>query len=407
MDPKWFGGRPVPRRSLLAVCASGAASIGTPAFAGDANAEQVPWQEIGRIAHDFVARESPSAAFPFESAHAAKFSRMVFAHYFPFFALSYENAPLDSDHWAQFLSRGGEAGKWAFAGGFTRERPLTPPPWRSPYWRQINAAIDIARAQLIGIDGFGVDLTRIDGLRDPDQAKIIYDSAAALAPNFYLVLEPDGDILKSATSAQMASLVLQLATSPNIFKLPDGRPLLVPFGPNAESPEYWQEVVMRLEHAGQKVAFVPDLVGFVGNYKRFASISPGMSFWGPRDRLTATSRLLQREINAARADGKIWMQPVTPQDARPKNMIFWEAENTTLFRTLWQQAMDYKAKYVHIITWNAYAEATQIAPSSGTQFLFNDLAAYYIAWFKTGVPPVSHQLAANVSKIFFACLRPI
>ena len=116
-----------------------------------------------------------------------------------------------------------------------------------------------------------------------NQAKIIYDSAAALAPNFYLVLEPDGDILKSATSAQMASLVLQLATSPNIFKLPDGRPLLVPFGPNAESPEYWQEVVTRLEHAGQKVAFVPDLVPRIGEARHM--IDPDQGFRQCRCRL--------------------------------------------------------------------------------------------------------------------------
>jgi hypothetical protein len=301
--------------------------------------------------------------------------------------LSYENIPLDRDHWAQFLSRTGESGKWAFAGGFTRERPLTPVPWKSPYWREINAAVDIIRAQLVGIDGFGVDLTQIELPRAPDQVKVIYDCAAAIAPDFRLVLEPDGDILKLAAPSQMASMLQKLASHPNIFRLPDGRVLLVPFGPNGESPEYWQDVVRRLEQGGERIAFIPDLVGLIGNSDRFAPISAGMSYWGSRDPTTADSPLIRKAIEAARTNGKIWMQPVTPQDARPKSMILWEAENTTLFRDLWGQAANFKAQYVHIITWNAYAESTEIAPSSGTQFLFYDLTAYYIAWFKTGSPP--------------------
>jgi hypothetical protein len=385
-----FDMNPISRRSLLAASASGLARTGLRSSVADTDAGQIPWPEIGRIAREFVSQESPPTVFPFErpsSAVLANSSRKVFAHYFPFFVLSYENLPLDRDHWTQFLSKGGESGKWAFAGGFTRERPLTPVPWQSPYWREINAAVDIIRAQLVGIDGFGVDLTQIEMPRAPDQVRVIYDCAAALAPDFRLVLEPDGDILKLASPSQMASMLMKLASYPNIFRLPDGRVLLLPFGPNGESPEYWHDVVRRLEDGGEKIAFIPDLVGLIGNADRFAPISTGISYWGSRDPITADSPPIRKAIEAAKVNGKIWIQPVAPQDARPKSMILWEAGNTTLFRDLWGQAADFKAQYVHIITWNAYAEATEIAPSSGTQFLFYDLTAYYVAWFKTGSPP--------------------
>jgi hypothetical protein len=56
-------------------------------------------------------------------------------------------------------------GRFAKLGGYTRERPLTPGPWDSPYRRQINAAIDIPRAQLIGADGFGGHLDTGASLR--------------------------------------------------------------------------------------------------------------------------------------------------------------------------------------------------------------------------------------------------
>ncbi|HEY6256410.1 MAG TPA: endo-1,3-alpha-glucanase family glycosylhydrolase, partial [Xanthobacteraceae bacterium] len=39
------------------------------------------------------------------------------------------------------------------------------------------------------------------------------------------------------------------------------------------------------------------------------------------------------------------------------------------------------------VTWNDYSESTEVAPSSGTQFVFFDLATYFIAWFKLGRSP--------------------
>jgi hypothetical protein len=43
--------------------------------------------------------------------------------------------------------------------------------------------------------------------------------------------------------------------------------------------------------------------------------------------------------------------------------------------------------FVQMITWNDYPEGTEFAPSSGSQFLFYDLSAYYIQWYKSGRPP--------------------
>jgi Glycosyl hydrolase family 71 len=109
-----------------------------------------------------------------------------------------------------------------------------------------------------------------------------------------------------------------------------------------------------------------------------------MTFWGPRDPNSARSPTTVAAEAAAGALVSAWMYPIVPQDSRPKSAIFWEAANTELFRTLWEQAIKGTAKYAHIVTWNAYPEATQIQPSSGMQFLFYDLTAYYIDWFKTG-----------------------
>jgi hypothetical protein len=58
-----------------------------------------------------------------------------------------------------------------------------------------------------------------------------------------------------------------------------------------------------------------------------------------------------------------------------------------MFRASWQEAFRQDADYIHLVTWNAYAEATEVGPSTGTQFLFYDLSRYFIDWYKAGASP--------------------
>jgi hypothetical protein len=81
------------------------------------------------------------------------------------------------------------------------------------------------------------------------------------------------------------------------------------------------------------------------------------------------------------------MLPIAPQDERPNSSIYWESNNTRLFRKLWEAAIETDAPQVHLITWNDFSETTSVEPSSDSQFVFYDLAAYYISWFKLGKRP--------------------
>lgn len=42
---------------------------------------------------------------------------------------------------------------------------------------------------------------------------------------------------------------------------------------------------------------------------------------------------------------------------------------------------------VQIITWNDHGEGTNLRPNTASQYAYYDIAAYYIAWYKTGSPP--------------------
>jgi hypothetical protein len=74
---------------------------------------------------------------------------------------------------------------------------------------------------------------------------------------------------------------------------------------------------------------------------------------------------------------------------------------------MWEQAIRDRADWVQIVTWNDYSEATEIAPSTGIQHAFYDLAAYYIARFKTGkAPPVVRDVLYYFHRIAPVAARP-
>src|SRR3712207_6640972 len=81
------------------------------------------------------------------------------------------------------------------------------------------------------------------------------------------------------------------------------------------------------------------------------------------------------------------MAPVSMQDSRPRSGKFWEAQNTQNLRNTWDIAIDGRADWAQLVTWNDSAEATNFQPSMSHGWSFLDLTAYYVTWFKTGQAP--------------------
>ena len=345
------------------------------------------WAEIGRVAGTFVNAETCPDTLPFrQSPKGNHGGPLVFIHYFPFFQISFDNKVATSDQYSLvFLSRQGEGEKFSQNGGFLRERPLPAGPWPQPYWRDINEAIDILRAQRIGADGFGYDLGSLPGTSSFDKVQQFCEIAAHVAPGFRFLIEPDMVMLKPhINEATLVAAVDSLSKCPAVGRTADGSILLIPFAPETMPGSFWQNVMGLFSRQGQKVALVPDFVSSLGSANQIAPLAYGITQWGQRDPGDVLN-----VVNAVPSlrPGQIWIQPVAPQDARPKDLVFWEASNTEMFRDSWMEALSRKTNGVQIITWNDYSELTEIAPSTGTQFLFYDLSAYYISWFKDRRPP--------------------
>ncbi len=111
----------------------------------------------------------------------------------------------------------------------------------------------------------------------------------------------------------------------------------------------------------------------------------GASSWGVRTVAGAAGlHDVPAQVHAA---GLLWMGPVAPQDSRPKDFNFTEANNSAAFRAQWDAAITGGADWIQLVTWNDYSEDSEISPSSQTNDAFYDLSGYYTTWLKTGAQP--------------------
>jgi hypothetical protein len=218
-----------------------------------------------------------------------------------------------------------------------------------------------------------------------DRAQRMLDCASAVDPGFKILLMPDMEAEFSSQPQNVIVAVRALASHPAAYRLSDGRLVLAPYNAQNQSVAWWTALIAALKAEGIDVAFFPVFQGWYRYAASYAPISVGMSDWGMRSPTVNRADL----PTAAQAHGykTLWMGTVSPQDNRPKDLLYWEARNSENYRVMWENAIAGGSDWVQIVTWNDYSEATEVAPSSGTQWSFYDLTAYYTTWFKTGSSP--------------------
>lgn len=310
-------------------------------------------------------------------------AKKVFAHYFTQFPISLDNKPSESDYYARnYLTPGGESGKHAAYGGFLRNRPL-PRAVLTGDWALEDMKTEVRRAAAAGIDGFTIDLLNLSGYHF-ERTKLLIKAAEQVDPGFRIVLMPDMTSIKTGPD-DLAAKVASLAASPVLHRLGDGRLVISPFKAENQTATWWKSWMdtMRTQY-GVSIALVPCFLNWRPYAESFAPISYGFANWGNRNPKANAS--LNANITDAHAMGKIWMQPVSAQDARPNQGIYDEANNTENLRVTWQAAIG-GADWVQLTTWNDYSEGTTFAPSAYTGWTFLDLSSYYLTRFKTGAFP--------------------
>lgn len=322
--------------------------------------------------------------------------KMVFAHYFTPYPISLDNAPPSRDYYARnYLQPGGEGGKFSAYGGLLRDRPIPRDPIGGD-WRLEDAKTEVRQAMGGGIDGFAVDLLGFGGFHW-DASKRMLRAAEQVSPSFKIMLQPDMTSgVGGASASLMADKLAELSRSSATYRLSDGRVVVSPFAAERKSTGYWREVMslMSSRH-GVNTALMPLFIDPAPNLKKFAPISYGMGEWGMRDPGGIKAR--PDYAGTARSLGQKWMSSISVQDVRHTQRIFDEAGNTEALRASWQRALDDKAQFALITTWNDYSESTSIAPSADHGYAFLDINAYYSTRFHTGSYPAIRSDALYVS----------
>jgi hypothetical protein len=325
-------------------------------------------------------------------------SRKVFANWVTSLPVSLDNKPPSSDYYQRnYMSPTGEAGKHRAYGGFMRDRPLGRAPL-SGNWKLQDMKTEVRQAISEGIDGFTMVLYTLPapGKTDRlwDNAKLMMQAAAEVDPGFKIIPMPDtsgGSNLKFIDAGTMSRRMAELGRYSSVYKV-NGKMVLSPFTAENKSVGWWKSVMDSMAKSGVPVNFFPLFQNEQVWRSSFAPISYGMANWGTRNpawtnpSLTSATSPVGR-IGKIHALGRKWMQPVSVQDFRPREGIYWEAENTTNLRNSWEIARKGKADWAQVTTWNDLPEGSGMLPSTNHGYSFLDINAYYLTWFKTGTAP--------------------
>lgn len=360
--------------------------------------------------------QAGTPALPFDlppSATLRTTGGKVFAHYWPPMPLSIDNKDAATDPTAYYArynnpNPNSPAGGTAYPagaaayGGYLRDQPIALPPGPTtvvnnvPQWRIDNAKEEVRRAIAGGLDGFALDLIVFPGGSDTNQiatARALCTAAPLVDPDFKILLMLDMNGAWASygyiDETGAATFINELADrADSCAYTQNGKLVISTFKADAKAPAFYTSLFAKIQaQSGRQVTFIADFLNdTAANESSFASVCDGMGFWGDRDP-TNTNRTNDARVDRIQALGKQVFYPVSIQDERPSQHIFDEALNTGQLRASWAIARNQGVELVQIPTWNDYTEGAMISPTKKRGWGFLDLNAYFLAWYKMGLPP--------------------
>ncbi|WP_163998966.1 endo-1,3-alpha-glucanase family glycosylhydrolase [Pyxidicoccus caerfyrddinensis] len=319
--------------------------------------------------------------------------KKVFGFYYPIFPISIENADPASDHWLSWLTPEARNGEYASIGGLMRDRPLPRAPWADSAWRQRDFEVEVRRAIAAGLDGFIYEHPyRVSSDTRNNQLPTMLAAAAAVDPDFRIVLSPDFPTEASGTTDGLVTTIAGVANHPSVYRL-DGSIVLASFSPERKPLSFWATLRDRLAAQGISITYWP-LLPYTGDTTKYADwndLVAGYSTWG--ERTAASAENMRRWSVEAHRRGKYWMSPVAFEDVRHKltdsvdsSRVYWEAQNSLAFRSQFEKAIEGDADWVTLLTLTDYTESWMTA-SRERGYVIMDWIAYYTTWFKLGRRP--------------------
>jgi hypothetical protein len=256
----------------------------------------------------------------------------------------------------------------------------------------------ITQAREAGIDAFVVAWygPQVEGNQTETNLALLLEVADDTAFRVSVEFGPDSPFIHSQQDVVDALRhVLQIHAQHPSFLRVEGRPVIffwrlddIPLAPGQTSLEAWQAVRDQVD-ADHESIWIAEGVEveyqqvFDGHHLYSVAWSEDvhqtLSDWGYRI----------RRYNARHGTDKLWVATVMPgyDDLKTgrDDAFVREREDGQFYRDTWQAAMDSRADWVVITSWNEWVEGSQIEPSVSYGNLYLDLTAELVARFKAQV----------------------
>lgn len=331
--------------------------------------------------------------------------------------------PNPKDYWVSSFGSPGNTATLQAYGGETRNRPPYQPRFGGTVreYRTKQALINVREATRYGVDVISVHCpqigeTSVHWPRAMDYVRAI-EQAQAEGLKVHCVLMPDsvtsatqsvkladGTVDVPGSAAALVKALLSTAKSPAHWRI-DGKLVLNPFAPDLgpDRLRFWTLVKKGLADGGEPAYF---LATFLKPWATLAAagwdaIVDEYSEWGARTVSSATSDSVRNRSAAFTARtkyNKSFTMCVARCDIRPRQGRGWESHGLTTLDENFKSAKGKhsgahpeKAARIHLITWDDYAEGSELAPSLQSGNAVWDYCAWDLEAYKTGVEPVAKR----------------
>jgi len=270
-------------------------------------------------------------------------------------------------------------------------------------------AREMQDAMAAGIDGFALNCGGWSAFEPYYKRRVeaIYDAADRFDGAFTLFVSADGraqdeleDIVRTVRGRRAQLMV-------------DGRPLLSAYALGGLDGAHAPSLLETARRLG--AYFVPHLFPSTGEREIDANVAAdiverigpadGYFYFGAAGSPSLLARSTRALAPALHNAGKVFMAPVTPYYRGLPQGTNYRAFETDGFAGMaeeWRAAIESRATWVQIVTWNDWAESTYVVPTGGARqsvvysarfgpILSHEgylrASRHYIHWFKTGSPP--------------------
>lgn len=338
----------------------------------------------------------------------------VYTHHFSQFVRSVSNTGVKESEYAytHWMPPGFKEGlnDYSVCGGLLRDFYKIRAKDTDPNWALNDMIWEVNCAREAYFDGFAVDQISAGPALIPSGQYIKYrrimDAIDAVGdPTFKFYAQPDGNGSASKNPVQLAADLAEVAGHPSALFTPDGALDVTPYGPEFATKSgmtalaFWtavranalQTFKLRLSY---NFCYSKSWLDPVGGAPALDVIADGHGRWGlrnPKDIVARTNTAADAAEWCHKDYDKPWTAAVAVGDERPKSGTYHENRGFSALRESWRVACGLvtgvKADNVLNPTWNDLAEHAHTAPTENHGYVYCDLNAYYIHFYKTGMWP--------------------